>query len=264
MLKKLKNKETKKSFDFVIFVTLLILLSIGITMVLSASSPSSLAITGSSYTYVIKQLISAIIGIIAMLVLSNMDYKKYQKFYWIIYWISFFVLLLVLVPGLGRTINGARRWINIPIFSSVQPSEITKLGLIVFYAAYFAKYKNDIRDQKNGFFKPLLLLLPTVLALYIFQSHLSAIIIIILVVSTIMLMAGSRLKYFIGYGIPAAGGAAGLLYILSQYFNKGSFRITRILSFLNPWSDAQGAGWQAIQSLYAIGSGGLFGVGLRK
>lgn len=95
-----KVKTTYKSFDFTLFITVIILLALGITMVLSASSPSSLATTGSSYTYVKKQAFCAVIGIVAMLVISKIDYKKYQKFYKIAYAISFFILLLVLVPGL--------------------------------------------------------------------------------------------------------------------------------------------------------------------
>ena len=95
-----KEKVTYKSFDFILFITVLLLLALGITMVLSASSPSSLATTGSSYTYVLKQLFSAAIGIVAMLILSKIDYRNYSKFYKIAYIISIGVLLLVLVPGL--------------------------------------------------------------------------------------------------------------------------------------------------------------------
>lgn len=260
--KKIKN-NLNKSFDFVLFITVLILLSLGIIMVLSASSPSSLALTGSSYTYVSKQLISAIIGITVMLILSKIDYKKYQKFYKIIYIASFIILFLVLVPGLGRTVNGARRWIYIPLFSSVQPSEITKLGLIIFFAAYLTKYKDNLSDIKTGFFKPIFAVVLIIGVLLTIQSHFSASVIITLVVSIIMLVAGSRLKYFLSFGTLGASAVMGALYILAKYFEKGSFRLARITSFLNPWADAQGSGWQIIQSLYAIGSGGLFGVGLR-
>jgi len=128
----IRNKTTYKNFDFVLFISVLLLLALGIIMVLSASSPSSLATTGSSYTYVRKQLLSAIIGIAAMITISKIDYRKYAKFYKIAYIGSLVVLLLVLVPGLGRTVNGARRWINLPFVSSFQPSELTKIGLIVF------------------------------------------------------------------------------------------------------------------------------------
>lgn len=95
-----KVKTTYKSFDFTLFITVILLLALGITMVLSASSPSSLATTGSSYTYVKKQAFCAVIGVVAMLVISKIDYRRYQKFYKIAYVVSLFILLLVLVPGL--------------------------------------------------------------------------------------------------------------------------------------------------------------------
>ena len=124
MPKKSQKKETEKSFDFILFITVLLLLALGITMVLSASSPSALATTGSSYTYVLKQILSAAIGIVAMLIVSKIDYRLYAKFYKMAFALSIVILLLVLVPGLGRTVNGARRWINLPIVSSFQPSEV--------------------------------------------------------------------------------------------------------------------------------------------
>ncbi len=261
---KRKNKEKINSFDFGLCVTVLLLLALGITMVLSASSPSSLAITGSSYTYVRKQAFSAVIGIIGMLVISKIDYRKYKNFYKISYFISIVVLLLVLVPGLGRTVNGAKRWINLPLVSSFQPSELTKMGLIIFYAEYLTKHKDDLRKLGKGFVKPLIYAGIAVIILLVVQSHFSASIIIIAVVSIMMLIAGSRFSYFATCGTLGGTGLIGGMYVLAKYFDKGSFRLTRITAFLNPWADAQGSGWQIIQSLYAIGSGGLFGVGLRK
>ena len=264
MPKKSKKIKTSSSFDFVLFITVLVLLALGVTMVLSASSPSALATTGSSYTYVTKQLLSAIIGIIGMLILSKIDYKKYKKFYKLAYVVSIVILLLVLVPGLGRSVNGARRWINLPFISSFQPSELTKLGFILFFAAYLTKHKDELRNIFKGFFKPLLIASPAILILLLVQSHFSASVVIILVVSIMMIVAGSRFSHFATCGSIGAAGLIGGMYILAKYFNKGSFRLTRITAFLNPWEDAQGSGWQIIQSLYAIGSGGFFGVGLRK
>lgn len=264
MPKKSKQKETHKSFDFVLLITVLLLLGLGITMVLSASSPSSLATTGSSYTYVLKQLFSATIGIIAMIILSRIDYKKYEKFYKIAYVASIIVLLLVLVPGLGRTVNGARRWINLPLVSSVQPSELAKVGLIVFYASFLTKHKDELKNIWKGFLKPFLILAPVILVLLGVQSHFSASVIIILVVSVMMIVAGSRVAHFITFGTIGGAGLIGGMYILAKNFQVGGFRLTRITAFLNPWADAQDSGWQIIQSLYAIGSGGLFGVGLRR
>ncbi len=264
MPKKAKQNVTHKSFDFILFITVLLLLALGITMVLSASSPSSLATTGSSYTYVLKQLFSAAIGIVAMIILSKIDYRTYWKFYKIAYIAALIVLLLVLVPGLGRTVNGARRWISLPIVSSFQPSELTKIGLIVFYAAFLTKHKDELKNIWKGFLKPFLILAPVILVLLGVQSHFSASVIIILVVSVMMIVAGSRVAHFVTFGTIGATGLIGGMYILAKGFGIGGFRLTRITAFLNPWADAQDSGWQIIQSLYAIGSGGLFGVGLRR
>lgn len=107
-------------------------------------------------------------------------------------------------------------------------------------------------------------LLPILLVLLGVQSHFSASVIIILVVSVMMIVAGTRIIHFISFGAVGAGAGISLMYFLAKFFNIGSYRLTRITSFLNPWADAQDSGWQIIQSLYAIGSGGLFGVGLRR
>lgn len=170
-------------------------------MVLSASSPSSLSTTGSSYTYVYKQVISAGIGITAMMIISKIDYRKYQSFYKIGYLFSIVALLLVLVPGVGRTINGARRWINLPIFGSAQPSEITKLGMILFFSVYLSKHKDELKNVWKGFFKPIILFLaPPIAILLLVQSHFSASVIIILVVSVMMITAGTRFSHFVVFG----------------------------------------------------------------
>lgn len=143
-----------------------------------------------------------------------------------------------------------------------QPSELAKIGLIIFYASYLTDHKDELRDFKKGFIKPLLYLIPVVLILILIQDHLSATIIIVLVVGIMMLMAGVRPMYFATVGSSVAVAGAAGLYAMAKFTSKGAFRIARITSFLNPWADKQGDGWQVIQSLYAIGSGGLFGVGL--
>lgn len=233
-------------------------------MVLSASSPSALATTGSSYRYVTKQAISAVIGIVGMFFLSKIDYKKYAKLYKIIYVLSVAVLLLVLIPGIGRTVNGARRWISLPVISSFQPSELTKIGLIVFFAAYLTKHKEDLKKLGKGFIKTIAFSIIPLSIIFFVQSHFSASVTILVVLAIMMIVAGSKIIHFLSLGTIGSAAAAGLIFVLATKHNIGSFRITRITSFLNPWKDAQDSGWQIIQSLYAIGSGGLFGVGLRK
>ncbi len=194
------KRAKKTQVDFVLVIIILILLSFGIVMVLSASAPSALAETGDSYTYVTKQAIFAVIGLALMWFTSKIDYRIYRKFYWLIYWFSIGVLLLVLIPGLGLESGGARRWINLG-FGQFQPSEITKIGLIIFYAGYLTDHKEDLRSFKKGFIYPLIwLMIPVLIALFI-QNHLSVGIVMSAITFVMMLMAGCRLLYFIISGL---------------------------------------------------------------
>ena len=262
-MKNKADREKSKPFDFILFIVVLILLGMGITMVLSASSPMSLSTTSSSYTYVSKQAIAAVLGIIVMLVISKIDYKILSRFYKIIWIISIIGLAAVMIPGIGVTVKGATRWIKFPVFGTIQPSEITKLGLIIFFAAYLTIHRNELKNLWKGFFKPILFFLaPAIFIILVIQSHLSASVLIILTISVMMIMAGCKVSHFAIFG--GAGitiGSIGL-YILAKYFDIGAYRLKRITAFLDPWADPLDAGWQIIQGLYAIGSGGLFGVGL--
>ena len=259
------NKAKKSQVDFVLIIIIIILLSFGIVMVLSASAPSALAETGDSYTYVTKQAIFAVGGLTIMWFVSKIDYRIYKKFYWLIYWCSVGVLLLVLIPGLGINAGGARRWINVG-FSQFQPSEITKIGMIIFYAGYLSDHKEDLRSFKKGFIYPLLWLMPPVLIALFIQNHLSVGIVMSAITFVMMLMAGCRLLYFVITGLVVGGG--GIAALMAYFSMAGdsagdsNFRLGRILNYMDPWQDPTGQGWQTIQSLYAIGSGGLFGVGL--
>lgn len=265
--KKIKkfSKFLNNKMDYILFITVLILLSLGIIMVLSASAPSALSKTGKSYTYFVKQFMCAVIGIIIMLFISKIDYRFYKKYYWIAYVVSVAVLLLVLIPGLGKSVNGAKRWIKVPGIGQFQPSEISKIGLIIFYAGYLTDHKNELKDFWRGFVKPFVLLAFPIAILYFVQNHLSVSLVIGAVTCVMMLMAGCRILHFLLAGVV---GVAGVALIIIKEMIKGeaggseSFRMDRIMTFFNPWSDATGTGYQMVQSLYAIGSGGLFGVGL--
>lgn len=195
------NNQKNKPFDFILFITVLVLLCMGIIILLSASSPMSLSTTSSSYTYVYKQAIAAVLGIIVMLVISKIDYKIYSKFYKIAWIISIVGLAAVLIPGIGVDVNGALRWIKFPVFGTIQPSEITKLGLIVFFAQYLTIHRAELKELGKGFFKPLVFFLaPAVLILLGVQSHLSASILIILTISVMMIMAGCKFSHFVIFG----------------------------------------------------------------
>ena len=255
------SKFLDNRMDYILFITVLILLSLGVIMVLSASAPSALSETGKSYTYFVRQFIFAIIGIGIMLFISKIDYRFYKKYYWLVYAVSILVLLLVLIPGLGREVNGATRWIGIPGLGQFQPSEITKIGLIIFYAGYLSDHKSELKDFWRGFVKPLAFLLPPIAILYLVQNHLSVCLVIAAITAVMMLMAGCRLLHFIAAGLVGVAGIV-IMLIKGQTSESSSFRWDRIVTFFDPWSDATGTGYQMVQSLYAIGSGGLFGVGL--
>lgn len=258
--KKKFSNFVNNQFDFILCITVLLLLAAGIIMVLSASAPSALSVTGNSYTYVSKQLIFAVIGLFVMFFVSKIDYRFYKKYYWYIYFASWIVLLLVLVPGLGVSVKGATRWIAIGSFS-FQPSELTKIGMIIFFAGYLSDHKNELGDFKNGFIKPLCYLAPPIGILFFVQNHLSVSLVIGIIVIVIMFIAGCKLKHFLTVG---AVGVVAIVAIFGLLQTSGSsnFRLDRISTYFDPWADAQGTGYQTVQSLYAIGSGGMFGLGL--
>ena len=208
-----KNKKmsnfVNNQFDFVLCVTVLVLLAMGIIMILSASAPSALSTTGNSYTYVKKQFAFAIVGVVLMFIISKIDYRFYKKYYWPIYFASWIILLLVLVPGLGVSVKGATRWVNLG-FTQFQPSELTKIGLIIFYAGYLSDHKSELTDFWKGFVKPLCFVLPPIAILFGVQNHLSVSLIIGIITVTMMVMAGCRIAHF-GYT-----GILGLQLILTH------------------------------------------------
>ncbi|MBP3501906.1 MAG: putative lipid II flippase FtsW [Clostridia bacterium] len=264
MQKKTKkfSKFVNNQFDFILCITVILLLALGIIMVLSASAPSALSTTGNSYFYVKKQLIFAVAGIFVMLFLSKVDYRFYKKYYWQIYFLSWIILLLVLVPGLGYSVKGATRWIRIGGYQ-FQPSELTKIGLIIFFAGYLSDHRNELYDFKKGFIKPICFLIPPIGILFFVQNHLSVSLVICIITIVIMFIAGCRLKHFAVVGIVGISLIIGIFGFLQvSGAGEGNFRLDRISTYFDPWADAQGTGYQTVQSLYAIGSGGMFGLGL--
>ena len=258
------SKFMNNKMDYILFITVLILLSLGVVMVLSASAPSALSSTGKSYTYFLKQFEFALAGIGLMLFFSKSDYRFLKKYYKVIYVISVAILLLVLVPKLGKSVNGAKRWIDLGIIT-FQPSEIVKILMIIFYAGILVKDREELGSFWKGIVKHLLYLVP-IAALLVIEPHVSTTMVISIVVCIMMIMAGCKFWQFILSGLialSAAGGIATVLYYASSWFQKKfQYIVTRFITFTDPWQDATGKGWQIIQSLYAIGSGGLFGVGL--
>lgn len=259
MAKKRKEKSfssfLNNPIDFTLLITIILLLSIGLVMVLSASSPSALADTGDSYKYFSKQLIFAILGIFTMMAISKIDYRFYQKFYKHAWWIS--CALLIAVKVIGKTVNGAQRWIYVTDTLSVQPSELVKMLVIIFYAGILVKNRDELSKFGKGFIKHFCMVLPLIVLLLL-EPHFSASIVILGIVSIMMIVAGCKFTHFLAVGV--GGGIPALILLIV----KEPYRLQRLITFLDPWQDPTDTGWQVIQSLYAIGSGGLFGVGLRR
>lgn len=257
---KISQIKSGNRVDFPLLIVILMLVALGLVMVLSASSPSALAEYGDSYSYFKKQALAICLGFGAMFVLSKINYDIYKKFYKIIYVLSVLILFMVLLPKpIGVESNGARRWIQLGI--QIQPSEITKIGLIIWVAGYYSDPKNKIEGFVNSCLKPIIAVLIPIAILYFIQNHLSAGIVIAGVTAVMIVMSGCQLKYIGGL---IGAGIAGIvcMFPILQSKLSGSFRSDRITAWLDPWSNPRGTAYQTIQGLYAIGSGGLFGVGL--
>ena len=248
--------------DFTLVITVLLLLSLGLVMVLSASSPTSLQKYDNSYYFFIRQLIFAALGLIGMYFVSRIDYRIYQKFYKQAWWLS--IILLVVVLIFGTDSHGAKRWIDLKIIT-FQPSEIVKFLMIIFYSGILVKNRNELGKFGKGLVKHVLFLAP-IIGLLLLEPHVSTSMVIIIMCCVMMIMAGCKFWQFLLSGIVALGGVgtiATVLYLSNAWFQKQfQYIVTRFITFTDPWKDATGKGWQVIQSLYAIGSGGLFGAGL--
>ena len=252
-----KTNKKKVSFfnnplDYTLLITILLLLSLGLIMVLSASSPTSLAESGTSYTYFIKQAIFAIAGLVAMGIISKINYRVYKSFYKFVYVLSIILLALVLVIGTSN--NGAKRWIYIG-GQSFQPSEFVKLFMIIFYAGLLTKDREELPKFWKGLVKHILWIAP-IACLLLLEPHMSATLVISGICLVMMIVAGCKFSQLFMSGLIIGVPVIGVLIV------KSSYRLKRVVTFLDPWQDKLGDGWQVIQSLYAIGSGGLFGLGL--
>ncbi|MBZ4644975.1 MAG: ftsW2 [Clostridia bacterium] len=241
------------SFDFGFFITVMILLSFGLIMVFSASSASAFYDYNDSYYVIKRQLMWAVLGLFAMFFMAGFDYKRLSKLSVPIFVVSIILLIAVLI--VGKEINGAKRWLGFGGLT-IQPSEVAKLAVIIFFSSSLAKKKDKIKKFFTGLM-PYLMILGVVAALVILEPHLSGTVVIALVSVILLFAAGARIFHFVILSLPAIAGLV-IAVIVEPY------RMRRIVSFLNPWEYKMNEGWQIIQSLYAIGSGGLFGLGLGR
>ncbi len=245
-------KEQKRP-DLPLLFIIVILLVVGIVMVYSSSYVWSDYKFNDSFYYLKRQLLFAGAGVVAMFFFMVIPYYTWKKYANLILLFCFILLLLVLIPGVGLVRGGAQSWIGVGAFS-IQPSEFMKLGLIIFLAAILSANQKYITSFKKGFL-PCILLVFTAFGLIMLQPDLGTGMVLVLTCMIMIFAAGARLTHFFGL---AAIGMLGFVGLIAS----APYRISRITAFLNPWEDPLGDGFQIIQSLYAIGPGGLMGLGL--
>lgn len=242
----------KKKLDILLLVAVITLSIFGVLMIYSASSIWSEYKFNDSFHYLKYQSIFLIIGIIIMLIISKIDYKIYYQKANTILIICIVLLILVLIPGIGSVRNGSRSWFGIgPL--GIQPSEFAKLGMIIFTSKYLTNSNKFLKSYKKGVF-PILGILFFLFGLIMLQPDMGTGTILVISIIALLFIAGVNMKFFFGMGFLGVIGVV-VLIIIAPY------RMDRITSFLDPWSDALGTGFQIIQSLYAIGPGGLLGTG---
>jgi len=241
-----------KKFDIYLFISVIVLALFGLLMIYSASSIWAEYKFDDAFKYVKNQSLFIVIGIILMYIVSKIDYRLYYKKTNIILGVCCFLLILVLIPGIGSIRNGSRSWFGIGSFG-IQPSEFAKLGLIIFTSKYLAVNNKFLKSIKKGVI-PILIILFSIFGLIMLQPDFGTGMIIVVSILAMLFIAGVNIKFFIGLGVLGVFGIIGLIAV-------APYRIDRITSFIDPWSDPLGTGFQIIQSLYAIGPGGLLGQG---
>lgn len=246
----------RRSFDYPLMIVTLILVLFGTVMVFSASYyyAGHSANTGyNSYYYFWKQVSGAAIGLVAMIAAMFFDYNRFKKLRFWILGGGLLLMVLVFVPGIGIEVNGSRRWVNL-YFLDLQSVEVWKFSVIIFMAAGLSINSEKVKSFKYGML-PYLALLGVSAGLLFLQPNYSAIVSLAILIFIMLLVGGVKLSHFVLTGV--TGLAAGVVGMIAT-----EYRMDRIFAFLDPWGNAAGKSYQLIQSLYSIGSGGLFGLGL--
>jgi cell division protein FtsW len=245
---RLNTKDTRG-----IVMSVLILIGIGTVMVYSSTAFMSIRSNDSAFHYLWKHLFTICLGTGVMLILSRTDYRKMRPAVYVLLGMSFVLLILVFVPGIGISANGARRWLRLwP--TTFQPSELVKVVYVIFLADYMDKNINRMRDLKYGILIPMGVML-VFQAIIIRQPDFGAVMSLGILTFCLLILGGARLSHI---------GALLLLALPAVYMliMSSSYRAKRFLCFVDPWKDPYGCGFQLVQSFIAFGNGSLFGLGL--
>ncbi|MFT8317216.1 MAG: stage V sporulation protein E [Sporolactobacillus sp.] len=245
--------ERRSSPDHLLLFVTFGLLTIGLMMVYSASVVSATNNFGDPLYFLKRQLLFAVVGVTLMFLVMKIDYHLWRSWARLALIICFVLLLVVLIPGVGLARGGARSWLGVGAFS-IQPSEFMKFALIIFLSKYLSEHQDSLHSFTKGL---MVALLPVFLAFGVImcQPDLGTGTVLVLTCMMMIFIAGARVKHFLVMGLAGAGGAVALIL-------SAPYRIRRLTAFIDPWQEPNGKGYQIIQSLLAIGPGGLFGFGL--
>ncbi len=255
-IRETKDKTKPAGMDISFLALVMILLTIGVTMVLSASFARAYfdpgGVTGGKPAYYfVRQFLFAALGIAAMIVCSRLPVGFYKRFS--VPLLVAAIVLLMLVPVIGTNANGAKRWIGLGAFT-IQPSEIAKIGIILSFASMICARRGRMSSFRSGIL-PFSAILAVIVGLLVLEPHFSASIIIIAIGGVMLFLGGARLGWFIAAAVAAGAGIAVLLTMFP-------YASTRITTWRDPFASTSDEGYQIVQSLYSIGSGGLTGLGL--
>ena len=239
--------------DITLFIVTIVLVVIGTVMIYSSSSIIAMEKYGDGYHYIKKQIVFVLLGLGIMIGVSKVPYRFLRKVAYPGVFMAIALLSLLMVPGVGTTVGGATRWIRVGGIS-FQVSELVKILLVVFLAHYLTKKIAHIKEFSRVFLVPLAFLV-VILGLVLCQPDFGTAAIMVMVSMLMFYLAGSRLVFLAG--LTAAAIPVGVILIMQE-----SYRMRRLMSFLNPWDDPTRTGFQIIQSFISFGSGGTFGVGL--
>ena len=247
-----KRSKGLGELDYTFLLLTIVLTIIGLVMLLSASTPAANIKFGKSYYFFIRQFIFTLMGVVFMYAISFIDYHTYKKYANVGILIGIVLLILVLIPHIGIERNGSRRWISLGI-TDFQPTELVKFLIALFFASSISERRYDI-TKFDGLMKYGLWILAIVGPIML-ETHLSGAIVISGIAICLLIIGGANMKYVCLGGAALLGGGTAVALLIPS-------RAARLISFLHPFDDPQGKGYQIIQSLYAIGSGGVFGRGL--
>ncbi|MBO5551201.1 MAG: cell division protein FtsW [Lachnospiraceae bacterium] len=258
-VKKEKARSHGQADRSLIFIVLFLVV-FGLIMIYSASAYSAVRAGRKADYYLMSQLRATLIGLMAMLGISTIEYHILRRFAWPAYFVSLLLIALVLTP-LGMTINGARRWLNLGI--SLQPAEVVKVGVIVFFSAYVCGNLRRVQHI-NGIIKTIILAAVPALMVYSITDNLSSAIIIFAIVYIMLFIASPKSAPYIILALVFFALAALLVYVIAHNIIPAelSYRLGRIKAWLDPEAYASSRGFQTLQALYSIGSGGTLGKGL--